>query len=182
MSETIDFISAVFAKTETGQQEIQQRSLGLAPLVRRILVLVDGQRSGRDLATFAGGADIDTILGELVEKGCIEARAQEKPAPKPAAALVSPAEGAAVSAFVSRLPPAAERTPAQNEMARNFMINTVNAIFGQHTRISLIESIAQAKGTEGLRQAYLAWEEAMTGSRTGAKRLPEFHTKLLTVL
>ncbi|MFA6615185.1 MAG: hypothetical protein WCS60_03750, partial [Hydrogenophaga sp.] len=76
----------------------------------------------------------------------------------------------------------AERTPAQNDMARHFMINTVNAIFGQHTRISLVEGIALAQGTDALRQVYLSWEEAMAGSRTGHKRLPEFHSKLLNVL
>lgn len=182
MSATIDFTSAAFAKTETGQQEIQRRSLGLSPLVRRILVLVDGQRCGKDLATFAAGGDIGAILEELVDKGCIEARPREKREKTEAGA--APAAGAPGpgATFLARLPASAERTPAQNDMARHFMINTVNAIFGQHTRISLVEGIALAQGTDALRQAYLSWEEAMLGSRTGHKRLPEFHSKLLNVL
>lgn len=187
MSETINFLTAAFAKTETGQQEIQRRSLGLSPLVRRILVLVDGQRSGQELAAFAAGGDIEAILGELVEKGCIEARPRDnkpgQPSPGVEAAAVAPTpESAGTSTFLARLPPAAERTTAQNEMARNFMINTVNNIFGQQTRISLVESVARAQGTDGLRLAYLGWEEAMAGSRTGAKRLPEFQDKLVNVL
>jgi hypothetical protein len=182
MSEmTIDFFSAAFAKTETGQQEIQKRSLGLSPLVRRVLVLVDGQRSGKDLATFAGGGDIDAILGELVQKGCIEAKPREKPekAEKPAAQAAPEAQ---VPAFLSRLPASEDRSAEQNEMARNFMINTVNSIFGQHTRISLIENIARAQGTEGLRKVYLQWESAMAENRIGAKRLPELQDKLVNVL
>lgn len=182
MSATIDFISASFAKTETGQQEIQRRSLGLSPLVRRILVLVDGQRCGKDLATFAAGGDIDAILEELVDKGCIEARPREKRDKADAVAAPAEAAPAQVAGFLARLPAAAERTAAQNDMARHFMINTVNAIFGQQTRISLVESISLAQGTEGLRQVYPSWEEAMVGSRTGSKRLPEFHSKLLNVL
>lgn len=184
MSEmTIDFFSAAFAKTETGQQEIQKRSLGLSPLVRRVLVLVDGQRSGKDLATFAGDASIDAILGELVEKGCIEAKPREKPekpekADKPAQVATEPQ----VPAFLARLPAPEERSAEQNEMARNFMINTVNSIFGQHTRISLIENIARAQGTEGLRKVYLQWESAMAENRIGAKRLPELQDKLVNVL
>ena len=67
-------------------------------------------------------------------------------------------------------------------MARNFMINTVNSIFGQHTRISLIENIARAQGTEGLRKVYLQWESAMAENRIGAKRLPELQDKLVNVL
>jgi hypothetical protein len=73
MSETLDLASAVFAKTAVGQQEIPSRSLGLSPLVRRILVLVDGKRRGGELATFlAGVGDIDAVLKELLERGCIE--------------------------------------------------------------------------------------------------------------
>lgn len=180
MSETIDFFSAAFAKTDTGHQEIQKRSLGLAPLVRRVLVLVDGQRSGKDLATFATGADIDAILGELVEKGCIEPKPREKSEKTEKHAVAESA--AAAPSFIARLVPVAERSPAQNEMARNFMINTVNSIFGQHTRLSLIENISRAQGTEGLRQVYKQWEDAMAGDRIGAKRLPEFQDKLAGVL
>ena len=181
MSETIDFFTAAFAKTDTGQQEIQHRALGLAPMVRRILVLVDGQRCGKDLAAFAAGSDIGAILG------CIEARPRDnkpgQPSPGVEAAAVAPtSESAGTSTFLARLPPAAERTTAQNEMARNFMVNTVNNIFGQQTRISLVESVARAQGTDGLRLAYLGWEEAMAGSRAGAKRLPEFQDKLVNVL
>ncbi|GLS14346.1 hypothetical protein [Hydrogenophaga electricum] len=186
MSETIDLISAAFAKTATGQQEIQQRSLGLSPMVRRILVLVDGQRCGRDLATFAAGSDIAAILGELVDKGCIQARQREMPEKSDrrvvGALAETPSTAREADTFLTRLPPAAERTAAQNEMARNFMINTVNTIFGQHTRLSLIESIAHASGTDGLRQAFLGWKEAMTENRAGSKRLPEFMGKLVAVL
>lgn len=183
MSEmTIDFFSAAFAKTETGQQEIQKRSLGLSPLVRSVLVLVDGQRSGKDLATFAGDASIDAILGELVEKGCIEAKPREKPEKAEKPAQVAPEAQVQAPAFLARLPAPEERSAEQNEMARNFMINTVNSIFGQHTRISLIENIARAQGTEGLRKVYLQWESAMAENRIGAKRLPELQDKLVNVL
>ena len=50
MPDTSDLSSAVFAKTEMGQQEIQTRSLGLSPLVHRILVLADGKKNGGELA------------------------------------------------------------------------------------------------------------------------------------
>lgn len=183
MSEmTIDFFSAAFAKTETGQQEIQKRSLGLSPLVRRVLVLVDGQRSGKDLAAFAGDANIDAILGELVERGCIEAKPREKSDKTDKPAQAGPELAPAANGFLARLPAMEERSAEQNEMARNFMINTVNSIFGQQTRISLVENIALAQGTEGLRKVYLQWESALAENRTGAKRLPELQDKLVNVL
>ncbi|TNF59823.1 MAG: hypothetical protein EP306_10075 [Burkholderiales bacterium] len=179
MSEVTDLISASFAKTEVGQREIQTRSLGLAPLVRRLLVLIDGQKTGRDLAVFAGGVDVEPLLQELLDKGCVEAKARPRPAE--AAAPAAPT-GAQAGGALDGLPDASTRSASENEMARNFMINTVNTIFGQHSRLTLIETIARAKGTDELRQAYLSWLKAMEEDRIGAKRLPELRDKLLKVL
>jgi len=177
MSEAIDLIAASFAKTETGQQEIQKRSLGLAPLVRRLLVLVDGQRTGKDLAVFVAGNEVEPILRELVDKGCVEAKAAAVPVEP-----VRAAPGPATPSGLSVLPDAATRTPAENDMARNFMVNTVNTVFGQHSRLTLIETISRSKTTDELRQAYLSWLQAMEADRTGAKRLPDLREKLFKVL
>ena len=176
MSEAIDFIAASFVKTDAGQQEIQKRAMGLSPLVRRLLVLIDGQRTGKDLAAFVGDTPVEPLLQELLEKGCVEAKAPMRAvdAPAPAAA---PKEG-----DLKGLPDAASRTPADNDKARNFMVNTVNTVFGQHSRLSLIETISRAKTTEEVRQAYVLWAQAMEADRTGAKRLPDFREKLFKVL
>jgi len=177
MSEVIDLISASFSKTEVGQREIQTRSLGLAPLVRRLLVLIDGNKTGKDLSVFAGGAEVEPLLQELLDKGCVEAKARAR-APEAA-----PTESAKPQASaMASLPDAASRSSSENEMARNFMVNTVNTVFGQHSRLSLIETISRAKGTDELRLAYLSWLQAMEDDRIGAKRLPELHEKLLKVL
>ena len=64
-----DLSTAVFSKTVVGQQEIQTRSLNLAPMVRRLLVLVDGRRNAKDLATFVTGNDIKALLSQLLEQG-----------------------------------------------------------------------------------------------------------------
>jgi hypothetical protein len=179
MSEAIDLIAASFSKTETGQHEIQKRSLGLAPLVRRLLVLVDGQRTGKELAAFVGDSDVEPMLRELMDKGCVQprTRAPAKPAvPSPEA---MPAEPVAAEPV---LPDAATRTTAENDMARNFMVNTINTVFGQHSRLTLIESISRARTTDELRQAYPLWQQAMEGDRTGAKRLKDLREKLFKVL
>ena len=82
-------LSRIYAKTAQGQQEIQSRTLGLTPLARRVLVLVDGHRSGKDLAAFVPGNDIEVHLTELLTRECIAAvgtAAAPAPAPAPAAA------------------------------------------------------------------------------------------------
>ena len=46
----IDLNLSVCAKTALGSLEIQSRALGLLPMARRLLILIDGKRSGKELA------------------------------------------------------------------------------------------------------------------------------------
>lgn len=187
MTEATDLTAAIYTKTPVGQQEIQTRALGLAPLARRILVLVDGKRSGGDLEVFLSGkGDIVQILGELLAQGCVDAEAPRKgvaavktaePAASAAADSTEPAED-----HLSGLPAAETRTTKDNEMARHFMINSINSIIGQQMRISLIHDIFHAETTEALRTVYHAWAASMADHRMGAKRLPELREKLFKVL
>lgn len=176
----LDLIRAVFAKTALGQQEIQSRALGLGPLPRRLLVLVDGKRSGQELAVFAAGQDIEALLTQLMENGCIEAQApiEAMAAPEAAAAATLPAPGAGVA----KLPPAESRSPKDIEMARNFMTNTTNTVFAQNTRLTLLEALLACKTSQDLRRVYPSWAETMSSSLIGSKRLPEFREKLFKVL
>ncbi|MDO9290627.1 MAG: hypothetical protein Q7U09_03545, partial [Hydrogenophaga sp.] len=68
------------------------------------------------------------------------------------------------------------------EMARNFMINSVNSIIGQNMRVSLVHDIFHAETTEQLRVVYHAWASSMSNHGMGAKRLPELREKLFKVL
>lgn len=188
-------LTAVYTKTAAGQQEIASRALGLSPLVRRVLVLADGKRNGTELSAFAGGQDIGAIVTELIEKGCLEARstaarpaAASAAAPgAPAAAEAQAADGGAaadepLSPDLAGLPPAEMRGPKEVEMARNFMMNTVNTIFGQNTRFTLMEAIFACKTSQDTRRVYTMWAQTLSDSRIGAKRLPELREKLFQVL
>lgn len=179
MSDTFDMSSAVFTKTELGQQEIQTRALGLSPLVRRILLLADGKKSGIELAAFLPNAqDIHAVLGELLNMGCLRVEGGHPPAaePKPQSARAAPL------ADLVGLPPAEVRSAKDNEMARNFMVNSINSIIGQQMRISLIIDITDAQDTEALRRVYSAWQASMADHSIGKKRLPELTEKLFRVL
>lgn len=185
---SFDLTGTTFFKTPAGLQEIQNRALGLPALIRRVLVLVDGKRNAKELAAFAGGEDnIQEVLGQLMAHGCIDAQACEKPAPAPPVApgaakkAAVPAQ-AAYAAELASLPHAALRSPKETDMARNFMVNTTNAIFGQNLRLSLIKSIVACQGAEELRQVYPAWASNMAASGASAKRLPELRARLFVVL
>lgn len=183
MSDTLDMSSAVFAKTELGQQEIQTRSLGLSPLVRRILVLADGKKSGGELAAFLPNAEgIHAVLGELLNLGCLRAESSSKVAGPPPAEPTAKPLSAVPFANTAGLPAAEMRSAKDNEMARNFMVNSINSIIGLHSRISLITDLTAAKTTEELRHAYIAWQASMSDHAVGKRRLPELTEKLFKVL
>lgn len=176
---SLDLTGATFFKTAVGLQEIQNRALGLPALIRRILVLVDGKRSGKELAAFVGGEEnIAEVLGHLVAHGCIDAQEVAKPAP--AAAPISAQSHEA--AQLAGLPHPALRSPKEIEMARNFMINTTNTICGQNQRLSLLKSLLACQNAEELRQVYPVWLSTMSAVPAGAKRLPELLERLFVVL
>lgn len=176
--ELTHLLNAAFTKTPQGLQEIQSRSMGLGVLARRVLILVDGHRTGRDLQAFVAGSDILGLLDELLGRACIAPVAAQV-----SSAVVSPARRAtALPDHLAVLPSAQTRTPKDLEMARNFMTNTVNTIFGHHNRISLIEAIYACQSSDDLRRVYGSWEQAMESSSIGKKRLPELREKLFAVL
>ena len=177
---SLDLTGATFFKTAAGLQEIQNRALGLPALIRRILVLVDGKRSGKELAVFAGGeANIAEVLGQLVAHGCIDAQRVAKPAPAAAAPLSAQSDEAAQ---LAGLPHPALRSPKEVEMARNFMLNTTNTICGQNQRLSLLKSLLACQSAGELRQVYPAWVSTISTVPAGAKRLPELLERLFVVL
>lgn len=189
MSSASDLLSAIFSKTALGQSEIHDRQMGLSPLVRRVLVLVDGKRSGAELSVFlVGKGEIEVLLGELLDRACIEIVAQAAPASRKTLTTVAEPEapaGGPPSGFgteIEGLPPADTRSAKDNDMARHFMINSVNAIIGHNTRISLVNDIFHAQSTEDLRRVYHAWVSSMSGHGVGARRLPELKEKLYKVL
>jgi len=184
MPDTIDLLATVFTKTALGQAEISSRALGLSLLVRRALLLVDGRRSGAELSVFlVGKGDIEVVLAELLDKGCIEPTGRASVLADPKPRVETPAMPAlAEVGELAGLPPPEARSAKDNDMARNFMINSVNAIIGQQMRISLIHDIFHAEGTQGLRRVYQAWSASMADHHMGARRLPELREKLFKVL
>ncbi len=187
VAELANISSTVFAKTPLGQQEIQQRSLGLPPLVRRLLVLVDGRRSGAELSVFVPGHDVVPMFKDLLERRCIEPVARVvamlPPASAPAPAITDPTDAASATAsLLEGLPPPESRSAKQVEMARNFMINTINTMLEQNSRLSLVGRIFESRDAAELRTHFAAWEAAIGSSWMGKKRMPELRTKLFAVL
>jgi hypothetical protein len=84
-------MATVYRKTDKGQAEIETRAHRLVPRLRTALILVDGKRTGDELAGLIANEPAQT-LQTLLEQGFIEAfevaapRAAAKAAPAPAVA------------------------------------------------------------------------------------------------
>jgi hypothetical protein len=65
-------MATVYRKTDKGQAEIETRAHRLVPRLRTALILVDGKRSGDDLAGLIANEPAQT-LQTLLEQGFIEA-------------------------------------------------------------------------------------------------------------
>ena len=83
----------IYTKTEQGQAEIQARTLALR--LRRVLIMVDGQRDARALALLSATPDIDAALAELLAQGFIQVSEvrQSTPPKAPAPAATGPSLG-----------------------------------------------------------------------------------------
>lgn len=74
----------IYAKTAAGRREIEDRGLRLAPALRSVLLLVDGQRDEHELSQMAQGLRApEDVLAQLASLELIEAvggSAEIKPA------------------------------------------------------------------------------------------------------
>lgn len=189
--ETQTLQNLIFCKTPAGQQEVQTRKLGLGLMPRRLLILIDGQRSVKELSAMLGGQALRTWLQELLTQQCIDTKTPHAPAQahvKPQAVVVqapsaaTPGNATDTAHFLGMLPPTEQRSAQDLVLARNVLTNTVNTVFQPYTRLTLLEAIAACQTHQQLRAIYPKWHETITSSPFGAKRLGEFQAKLLNVL
>lgn len=99
-------MATIYRKTTKGVQEIEKRTLKLAPRFRSLLILVDGRRSDEELLAMLTSADPQAILA-LSEGGFVEAIGMttdlEPPlAPRPLPAPMPKAQPTAQTAFETR--------------------------------------------------------------------------------
>ncbi|MBK1682100.1 hypothetical protein [Rhodoferax fermentans] len=175
----IDLLTAVLAKTALGQHEVATRTIGLPPLTRRLLILVDGKRSGQELAMFVAGHPVAELLGDLLQRQCIEVVGSlTAPPAARSGTLQAATTPTGAQADLATLPPPEKRSALELTMARNFMINTVNMEFGQHMRMSLVKAVGESSTAAELRQVYPLWLSTMAA----AKDLPTLKDKLFRVL
>lgn len=168
-------MGVIFAKTRKGHDEIETRSGGLSPRVRRVLIFVDGKRSVEDLRGMLQYDDLQHTLGLLEEDGFIEMGGT---AGVQGGAGV-PMAPASLTAF--RLHPPGD-DPVRLQKARNFMLNTLNAFVGALGTSSLQDRVEAARSPADLRALFDEWYHAIVASRDGRREAEQLRSKLLEVI
>ncbi|NDP39697.1 MAG: hypothetical protein GZ093_13250 [Rhodoferax sp.] len=82
----------IFGKTEAGRAEMAGRSYKLSALQRRVLILVDGQKTVNALGAFVRVGELDAVLDHLLHEGLIESTVISTSLQAPAAPGFSAAE------------------------------------------------------------------------------------------
>lgn len=169
-------MSKVFVKTQKGVEEIGKRTSEMSLRVRRILIMVDGNRSVDALRELALADDLDQTLGLLEESAYIEPIRQPE-----AAAPASKADESAPREFTFRKIP---DTPDSKEieMAKHFILNTLYTFCGQWAHLSIVKAASAANTHEELRKSFMPWYNAIIETGEGRRRVEELSASLLKVI
>lgn len=166
-------MTVIFAKTPKGVSEIETRSGGLSPRVRRVLILVDGKRTVDEVRALALADDLTHTLGVLEEEAYIEVLKTAE------VAVADNGQLPSITAF-RELP---EHPDSKElDMARHFIVNTLKAFCGQMTHIKLVEAAFAAKTHAELREVFGPWYHAIVDTREGRRRAEELRDDLLKVI
>ncbi len=68
-----------YSKTEKGRVELAGRSGALDVVQRRLLILIDGTKTDKELAVFVRAGELDEALDYLLQDGLIESSAEVSP-------------------------------------------------------------------------------------------------------
>ncbi len=150
-----------YVKAPKGIEEINNRTHGLPPRARQLLILLDGKRSSIDIAAMMPEGEGASLLANLLAGGYITVMPQNGPEAKE----------------VERPANDAERF----NMAKNFMRNTVLTFLGGMGS-GVIGQIERCTDFDGLRTHYSTWRDAMELSKEGRRQLADLENRLAALL
>jgi len=128
--------SQIYMKTAKGAEEIANRSGALSLMVRRILILADGKRPIRELASWVRAGEIENVMNLLEAQGYVQ-RVGLASAPSPSSIHQRP---------VPTPTTLAPRT--QNEASATDNILTLTQSF-EETRSRALREVADRLGPDG---------------------------------
>lgn len=169
-------MDVVFTKTSKGIEEMEKRTAGLTPRVRRVLIMIDGKRTVEDIRAMALADDLSHTLGQLEEAGFIQLLPSTQ-APSPQMQADGGLAGVTTFRDAPNPPNAKEL-----DMAKNFIINTLKTFCGPMTHLTIVKESYAATTHEQLREQFGPWFNAIVETRDGRRRAEELRSELLKVI
>jgi hypothetical protein len=169
-------MNEIYVKTKKGLAEIEQHKNELTLRIRRVLIQIDGKRSVKEINAVGQADDLGAVIAKLERDGFISFL--EESDNGPIAANIE--EGQPLKFTFRNIP--IPHNPKDIEMAKNFMVNTIQNFCGPWAHISVVTAISAANTHEDLRKHFVPWFEAIDGTREGRRQAQELTTSLLKVL
>ncbi|MBO0612777.1 hypothetical protein [Thiothrix fructosivorans] len=179
-------MDALYTKTAKGYDEVETKAGGLPPVLRRVLIFVNGKRNIDELKTLPRVDNLQQALLQLEQDGYIyrASSTNRTPTPSPAAAVASP-ETVPATVPVSDgefrpLPPT--NSPLHIQQVRNFMSNTLSVFVGSFGSSALLGRLQNAQTHADFRSLFSEWYTAITGSRDGRREADKLRAELLKLI
>ena len=164
----------VFHKTAKGQLEIDQKAADLSMRERRVLILINGQRTAGQVRQMSMVENFSEVVDKLRAQGFIGI---EGGAPQSVPAPFEPAKSATVIDF-----PEPEETPSNRVDPRVFMTSSLLR-FANRIRVKdLLAQIENASDTQNLKALVKPWYNEIAESPTGIFEADDLKTTLLDLL
>ena len=64
--------AAIYRKTDKGRREVAGRAFGVESQLRRLLIMIDGQRDAAELSVYVRAGELESALERLVAEGFVE--------------------------------------------------------------------------------------------------------------
>lgn len=155
---------ACLTKTEQGRREVARRTGALSAVQRRLLILVDGQKTVNSLGTYVRAGELDDALRHLLALGLVETGGVD------VLLELAPAEG--FSNPVPLEPPRAATDPEAFAQVRTQAERFVHNRLGP-AGDPICEAIARCRNPQELR-AMLRGVEVFVGQRLDAATTQAF--------
>ena len=170
---------ACYAKTTEGADAVRNRTHGLSPRVRQLLIMIDGKRDVASLLQIFPADLLPDMLDQLSDAGLVQL---VEPA---AASAAAPAVATAVAPATTPAPllPAAPGLADEDPfvLGQTFMVNLAKRILGV-AGDPIIAKLHATHDVAGLRDLYLEWRGTIKQAPDGLLRLKELEKKLSKVL
>lgn len=166
-----------YAKTPEGMNAVRDRTHGLGPRARQLLIMMDGKRDVASLQLIFPSDVLPGLLAQLVNAGLVRLVPQQAQSAAQEAAVTVPATmPAPLSTIAGGL---GDEDPF--ELGQTFMINLAKRILGV-AGDPIIARMRAANDVAGLRALYPEWRSTIKQAPDGLLRLKELEKKLSKVL